>query len=92
MPTILDQEPSWGWTTADRKLADVMSSYWTNFVKTGDPNGAVDLPAWPRFDPAHASVQRLDDPVATTAVPSLDKLQVFDAVYSASRQRAFPGH
>src|SRR6202012_3629293 len=34
----LDQQPAWRWTAGDRKLADMMSSYWTNFVKTGEPN------------------------------------------------------
>lgn len=33
------------WTEGDHYLADTMSSYWANFVKTGDPNGE-DLPSW----------------------------------------------
>ena len=84
----LDQQPTWRWTAADRRLADAISSYWTNFVKTGDPNGPT-LPRWPHFDPAHDSVLRLDEPITVTAVPNLDKLEAFDAVYTAVRGAAF---
>jgi para-nitrobenzyl esterase len=32
----------------DQAMADMISSYWVNFAKTGDPNGGK-LPAWPVF-------------------------------------------
>jgi para-nitrobenzyl esterase len=65
-----------------------MSSYWVNFVKTGDPNG-VCLPQWPRFTMRDSRVLYLDSPVAVHGVADLKPLSVFDAVYAQARGAPF---
>lgn len=83
----LGQEP-WAWTDGDRKLADAMSDYWANFVKTGDPNGSDD-PFWPRFDQS-GRVLYLDEPVTVDGVANQKSLGLFDAVYGEVRGAPLP--
>jgi para-nitrobenzyl esterase len=45
----LDTRPGFTASPADRKMSDQMMSYWTNFARTGDPNG-TGLPTWPKYD------------------------------------------
>jgi len=45
----LDVRRGAAWRPEDRTLSEQMVGYWTNFAKTGDPNGK-DLPHWPRYD------------------------------------------
>jgi len=40
----------YAWTTADYQVSQVMSDYFANFIKTGNPNGGK-LPEWPVMDP-----------------------------------------
>lgn len=83
----LGQAP-WTWRDADHRLAAAMSGYWVHFAATGDPNGKG-LQPWPAFRGATGQVQRLRDPIGSGPVPALDRLKVFDAVYSGLRGRVF---
>jgi para-nitrobenzyl esterase len=83
----LDQQP-WRWSTADRKVAEEISSYWANFAKSGNPNGPG-LPTWPAFTNADSKVIYLGDPIIVGGVASTDSLKVFDAVYTAVRGKQF---
>ncbi len=49
----------------DQKISAEMQEYWTNFAKTGDPNGGT-LARWPKFDPTSRAYLDLTDagPVA----------------------------
>jgi para-nitrobenzyl esterase len=61
----LDTRPGAEWRPEDRKLSEQMMDYWTNFAKTGDPNGAG-LPEWPRYDKTD-EVMHLDKESAASA-------------------------
>jgi para-nitrobenzyl esterase len=66
------------WTGADFRMAETMSSYLANFVKTGNPNGKG-LTKWPQSSTAsYGSFMRFHDGYATVAkgtpYPERDKL------------------
>jgi para-nitrobenzyl esterase len=47
---------------AEEALSAAMTGYWTNFAKTGDPNGDG-LPAWPQFTAADRRTLEFDDSI-----------------------------
>jgi para-nitrobenzyl esterase len=53
---------------ADYALGELMSTYWTNFAKTGNPNGNV-LPEWPAFDDQKAIVMMFDEKYSAQPFP-----------------------
>ena len=68
----------WGEPDADDwKLVETMSSYWTQFAKTGDPN-QVGHPAWPVYDPEKEQCLEIGVEVKPRAIPHLEKFAAFE--------------
>ncbi len=67
-----------GWTDWDREASDIMTSYWVNFARSGDPNGEG-LPPWPVYRTADDIVLEFGETVAATAHPRGKQLDIFDA-------------
>jgi para-nitrobenzyl esterase len=52
-------------TPGEQLLSQQMTGYWTNFAKTGNPNGSG-LPSWPQYDLATEPVVLLDNQIGLT--------------------------
>jgi len=59
----LDTRPGWSVSPEDRTMSEQMMTYWTNFAKTGDPNGAG-LPEWPKYGPDDSLIH-LNSPITS---------------------------
>jgi para-nitrobenzyl esterase len=69
------------WTDLDRKISGEMMAYWTNFAKTGDPNGP-NLPKWTPSDPENDVVMGFGDTIAMRPGVSKAALDFWDSFYS----------
>ena len=75
-------------TAEDQQVADVMIRYWTNFAKTGDPNGPG-LPAWPRYSTAQDVLMNMTAQGKAVAMPDPFKARL-DVVSQAASAVAAP--
>ncbi|HAJ76088.1 MAG TPA: hypothetical protein DCM64_06490 [Gammaproteobacteria bacterium] len=73
-------------TAEDRQIADIMSDYWVNFARTGNPNG-TGLPRWQPYTRANPNYVELNE----TARPDSDLTpgawDLFDKVMQQRRER-----
>ena len=71
----------------DIKLSEIISSYWVNFAKTGNPNGPG-LPKWPAFSENDQQAMVFEATPSAKPVPNLDKIKKFDSYISWRREEA----
>jgi para-nitrobenzyl esterase len=69
----------WPYTAWDRKLADMMSSYWVNFATKGDPNGRG-LPVWPVYSEKDTHVMNFGEKVEAISLPRENEVKFWDQV------------
>lgn len=81
----LDLDNRYAWDADDRAVSETMSSYFANFIKTGNPNGPG-LPEWPAYS-ASTGYMRMRIGVESKAEPEPDRAryQVLDAIISAQK-------
>jgi para-nitrobenzyl esterase len=86
LPYVFDHlaQMPWGWTGADRGLSNAMATYWTNFARTGDPNGAG-VPAWQNFTAGNERLMHFDGTVAMGSLPNGEGLHLLDERFTKLR-------
>jgi para-nitrobenzyl esterase len=74
------------WRPEDRKLADQVAAYWTNFARSGDPN-AAGLPTWPTYNAAGGwQVMHLDRTSEARPDKHRDRYLFLDEVWGKPKQ------
>ena len=75
------------WTEADKKIEDILSSYWANFAATGDPNGS-NLPEWKPYNSQSPSLMEIDEKeIKMKPVAQLTTFEFLDKYQELQRQK-----
>jgi para-nitrobenzyl esterase len=69
------------WVDIDRKLSNTMISYWANFARTGNPNGAG-LPQWDKFNTDRTKTMELGVNIGMIDNPRLNAMEFLTRFYT----------
>ena len=61
----------------DLAVSDTMQSYWTNFARTGNPNGAG-LPQWPQYTGAGSQAMQIGNVIQAGPEEGTDRFKFLD--------------
>ncbi|MEM6554940.1 MAG: carboxylesterase family protein, partial [Pseudomonadota bacterium] len=81
--------PLAGLTDEDEALTEAMGMYWTNFARTGNPNGAG-LPEWPAYDAASDQWMTFNPSIEAKANIRAEKLDIMERALSQRVAEAVP--
>jgi len=68
----------------DNAMSELMSSYWVNFAKTGDPNGPG-LSRWPAFTSSSQTLMFFDAKSSARPVPNMPQIKALDSYFAWRR-------
>lgn len=71
----------------DTAMSDLLSSYWVNFARNGDPNGPG-LASWPAFSVSSQNAMHFDTKSSARPVPNMAQLKALDGYFAWRRQEA----
>jgi para-nitrobenzyl esterase len=75
-------------TPEEKELARLMNTYWSNFAKTGNPNGKG-LPNWPQYDVQKEEILdiNLDGKAVAMPDPRKARFNVIEKAFKQKRER-----
>lgn len=77
------------WEDLDHKLSDAITSYWTNFARSGDPNGK-DLPKWPAYTASGDQAMELGDKIVVRSEVNKAGLDFYDNYFQSLKSPVQP--
>jgi para-nitrobenzyl esterase len=81
--------PLAGLTEEDEVLTEAMGRYWTNFAKTGDPNGDG-LPVWPGYHPIEDQWMTFNPSIEAKTGVRAEKLDIMERQLFRRIENAIP--